>query len=62
MADWMILKPRRRFWSRVIDMRVSCIKIGTEDSEGCDTAEEIMTRNKRKAPRMGLQRRSTEGV
>lgn len=30
----MILEPRRRFWIRVIDVRVRSRKVGTEDTEG----------------------------
>ena len=31
MADWMILEPRRRFQTRVIDVRDSYITVRIED-------------------------------
>ena len=61
MADWMILEPRRRLWTRATDMRVSCRKAGTEDSEGGVTITKNMKRNKRKPPRLEPQWQEEKG-
>lgn len=47
MDDWTVLEPRRRFWTKVIDMRVSCRKVGTEDTEGGVTYTEQEKKQKK---------------
>ena len=59
MAGWMILEPRRRVQTRVIDVRVSYITVRIEDGQGDVAAKETITRNKRRSTRTGPQRRST---
>lgn len=42
-------------------MRVSSTKVGTEDSEGNETARESMKRSKRKLPRIIQQQQKRTG-
>lgn len=60
MAGWMILEARRRFWTGVTDVRVSHIKVESEDIEN-ESARESMKRNKKKAPRIELQWQEEKG-
>lgn len=53
MVGWMILEVRRRFWIGVIDVRVSYIKVESEDIEN-ESVRESMKRNKKKVLRIEL--------
>ena len=57
-ADWMVLEPRRRFWTRVLAVRVSPLKEGTEDSDRDETAEE---KHDKKQEESSEDRTETEG-
>lgn len=54
MADWVVLEPRR-FWTRIIDVRVRSRKVRTEDTEvGVAYTEQV--KKQEKPPRLEPQR------